>query len=240
MKTLFTISLFLFLSSFSFSQDTVKAILKGPYRFNSPFPQRIDTLVAVGYFKNEKEHGKWVYYDIQTLEKLLSINYVKKGYTRTDYYISGQESFKGRYSKLRGPRGKWHWYNQNSKVSQSGKHLYGYKHGKWKYTLPNNDVLKEKYYYGYSKNQRKNNDKKRILVHLMTGFDARKAMEEEFIVSPITKEFGIAFLPLGFCSLAMDQYYSMITHNTWVDVKQFIRFGGKFKKKHILEEALGN
>lgn len=214
-------------------------MLEGPYRFNSPFPQRMDTLLAVGDFKDDKEHGKWIYYDQKTRKKVIVINYRKKSYTRTDYYSSGIKSFRGRYSKLRGPRGKWHWFAQDGHVSQSGRHLYGYKHGKWKYTLPDGVVLKEKYYYGYSKKQRENGEHPKIMVYLMTGFDARKAMESEFTVNPITKEFGISFLPVGFCSLAMDQYYSMVVHNIWIDIKQFIRFRGKYKKRGMLEKALG-
>ncbi len=74
----------------------------------------------------------------------------------------------------------------------------------------------------------------------MTGYDARKAMEEEFIENPVTREYAISFLPIGYCSLAMDQYYEMVVHNLWVDIKQFIRFGGKYKKRKALENALGS
>lgn len=221
------------------SQDTIRTVLKGPYRFNSSFPQSRDSLVGIGHLKNNERHGVWVFHPLDDNDKVIQIKYSKKNFIRKDFYKNGQRSFKGKYSYVRGQRWKWKWFDRNNQIAMSGKYLFGYKHGKWKYTIPD-AIFVERYYYGYSKKARKNGDHKKILVYLMTGYDARKAMEEEFIENPITREYGISFLPIGYCSLAMDQYYEMVAHNLWVDIKQFIRFGGKYKKRKALENALGS
>ena len=146
-------------------------------------------------------------------------------FSRKDYYINGQLN---RYIKSDNffRKGKEINYDSLGNVISKGKIKFRYiQHGMWKY-YDNDIVTKKIYKYGVDKTTLFTNDGKKKACFLTYG---KGCMIKPCVEA--SEKYKVEFISVSGCIINTNIFINANTHNFFVNIRQSMRYGIRWKKK---------
>lgn len=180
----------------------------------------------VGWWKSYDSSGvleSQEFYTRASKRSIKSIDY--------EYFPNGVLNEWGKSKFASGKHGKWKVYNEKGLLIKIERYRYGYLHGLTKDRLSGK---KTRYYFGYTHEKLHNSKGKRYVFYFTVGLSVFNEYSYE------TEKFACRVCQIAGCIVTSQIDKKKKAHNFFVNVKQVVRFGFKWKRNYFKSTAESN